>query len=208
MSAPRFRQHTDGQLVLHDRSPELILLLGGQSPPWWIIRGPVYDGYQRLTDAEVHGEGWSEAVLVRADPDQHVYLSTGCLHDHHGYCAATDGQAGAKHPAECKFCRAPCVCPCHQPPSGDSTMKPPGTQTVTLDVRLNLDPVQLAALTEMGLVPREVNTPEVRRAIAAALGHHLPEEADSSRALGAVYVVLDRASAGLPLDQPLTRETS
>ena len=44
---------------------------------------------------------------------EHRYLSTGCLHDQHDYCAAMTGQQGAKRPATCKFCDAHCVCPCH-----------------------------------------------------------------------------------------------
>lgn len=48
-----------------------------------------------------------------ADPDTHVYLSTGCLHGEHAYCQGHTGQAGAKKPARCKFCDAPCVCDCH-----------------------------------------------------------------------------------------------
>lgn len=43
----------------------------------------------------------------------HHYLSTGCLHGDHGYCQGGAGKIGAKRPAECKFCGAPCVCPCH-----------------------------------------------------------------------------------------------
>lgn len=46
----------------------------------------------------------------------HHYLSTGCLHGHHGYCQAKAGKAGTKKPAECKFCRAPCRCRCHTAP--------------------------------------------------------------------------------------------
>lgn len=44
----------------------------------------------------------------------HQYLSTGCLHGEHDYCKAMEGRAGAKRPAQCKFCAAPCVCPCHK----------------------------------------------------------------------------------------------
>ncbi len=43
----------------------------------------------------------------------HIYLSTGCLHDHHDHCRAAVGVAGAKRPATCKFCDARCICPCH-----------------------------------------------------------------------------------------------
>lgn len=45
--------------------------------------------------------------------DQHVYLSTGCYHGDHAYCSAPTGAVGAKQPAQCKHCSAPCVCPCH-----------------------------------------------------------------------------------------------
>jgi hypothetical protein len=44
----------------------------------------------------------------------HTYLSTGCLHDDHGYCQSAAGKAGAKRPAECKTCGAPCICRCHK----------------------------------------------------------------------------------------------
>lgn len=46
--------------------------------------------------------------------EQHDYLSTGCLHGEHEYCQNSTGAAGAKTPAECKFCKAPCRCACHQ----------------------------------------------------------------------------------------------
>lgn len=48
------------------------------------------------------------------NPDAHVYLSTGCLHDEHDYCKARNGAAGPKKPGQCKFCGAPCVCECHR----------------------------------------------------------------------------------------------
>lgn len=44
----------------------------------------------------------------------HRYLSTGCLHGDHDYCAARSGRAGAKHPQRCKFCSARCRCRCHR----------------------------------------------------------------------------------------------
>lgn len=50
----------------------------------------------------------------KADPDNHVYLSTGCLHGNHTYCQNPTGQSGSKRPSECKFCAAPCTCECHQ----------------------------------------------------------------------------------------------
>jgi hypothetical protein len=57
-------------------------------------------------------------MLAAADPggDEHRYLSTGCHHGDHAYCQAMTGLQGAKRPAECKHCGAPCVCACHQPP--------------------------------------------------------------------------------------------
>jgi hypothetical protein len=45
---------------------------------------------------------------------RHYYLSTGCLHGNHGYCAGLNGAAGSKRPAVCKFCEAPCRCRCHR----------------------------------------------------------------------------------------------
>lgn len=48
------------------------------------------------------------------DQGGHTYLSTGCLHGEHGYCQSMTGLAGAKRPARCKFCEAPCICPCHR----------------------------------------------------------------------------------------------
>lgn len=46
-------------------------------------------------------------------PPGHHYLSTGCLHDHHAYCQGAEGAVGAKSPAQCKWCAAPCRCACH-----------------------------------------------------------------------------------------------
>lgn len=50
--------------------------------------------------------------------DEHVYLSTGCLHGRHDYCQNKHGQAGPKRPGECKFCGAKCTCPCHREATG------------------------------------------------------------------------------------------
>lgn len=44
----------------------------------------------------------------------HWYLSTGCLHQDHAYCAGMTGLAGVKRPARCKFCDVPCRCRCHR----------------------------------------------------------------------------------------------
>lgn len=57
----------------------------------------------------------SAALTPPADqPDAHVYLSTACHHGEHAYCQSSTGLAGAKKAASCKFCGAPCRCPCHQ----------------------------------------------------------------------------------------------
>lgn len=63
-------------------------------------------------------EAAADAVLATLEPSKeqpgaHVYLSTGCLHGEHTYCQSTTGSNGAKSPATCKFCTAPCVCDCH-----------------------------------------------------------------------------------------------
>ncbi len=59
---------------------------------------------------------------LTAEPP-HDYLSTGCLHGDmvlpdgrtgHEYCRGGTGRAGAKTPAQCKFCCAPCRCECHR----------------------------------------------------------------------------------------------
>ncbi len=65
-------------------------------------------------------EGWDPFVFGYARDicgvdkgSSHVYLSTGCLHGNHSYCQGGDGFCGPKTPAICKFCAAPCICPCH-----------------------------------------------------------------------------------------------
>lgn len=50
---------------------------------------------------------------ILAEDGNHRYLSTSCLHNEHEYCQSNTGLAGAKTPAQCKFCEAPCICPCH-----------------------------------------------------------------------------------------------
>lgn len=44
----------------------------------------------------------------------HIYLSTGCFHSEHDYCKSMQGRTGPKAPSSCKFCGAPCTCPCHR----------------------------------------------------------------------------------------------
>ncbi len=46
--------------------------------------------------------------------EEHVYLSTACLHGEHDYCNSMVGAQGVKRPAQCKFCEATCICECHQ----------------------------------------------------------------------------------------------
>lgn len=63
--------------------------------------------------------GWDPAMVamigdvLQIDCDEHVYLSTSCLHDEHEYCQSETGLLGQKVPASCKFCKADCICPCH-----------------------------------------------------------------------------------------------
>lgn len=52
---------------------------------------------------------------MSGQPPIHIYLSTACLHGEHTYCQARAGLVGTKLPAQCKFCSALCVCPCHEP---------------------------------------------------------------------------------------------
>lgn len=47
---------------------------------------------------------------------------------------------------------------------------------------------------------REINTPEVRQAISAVVSDELGSEARTAYLTGQIFVILDRASAGLPLD--------
>lgn len=73
----RFRAHTDGRVVVHDEVPrdalhrlcpddlaEVLWRRYGQRP-WRLCWPSVADDLDgRLTEAEVHGAGWSEPVLV------------------------------------------------------------------------------------------------------------------------------------------------
>jgi hypothetical protein len=51
----------------------------------------------------------------------HSYLSTACLHMQHNDCLRNvNAKTGmAKKPGSCKYCEAPCHCPCHQLTLGD-----------------------------------------------------------------------------------------
>ncbi len=70
-------------------------------------------------------EGWNPSTFAhRGDVFQidkdceccapHVYLSTSCFHNDHNYCKGQIGLVGNKTPAVCKFCKTPCICPCHR----------------------------------------------------------------------------------------------
>jgi hypothetical protein len=55
--------------------------------------------------------------IVRAfRHNPHRYLSTGCLHGHHGDCQtqAVRYDGTPKIAASCKWCHAPCICRCHR----------------------------------------------------------------------------------------------
>lgn len=62
-------------------------------------------------------------AALSACGDEHVYLSTSCLHavepgreDLHDECKTNERRYDGSHkyPAECKHCAAPCICPCHK----------------------------------------------------------------------------------------------
>jgi len=56
-----------------------------------------------------------QAAAATVSAARHRYLSTACHHGQHTYCQATTREDGsAKRPASCKFCAAPCTCPCHR----------------------------------------------------------------------------------------------
>ena len=78
--------------------------------------------------------GWDPSVaghfgdVLHADSCNHVYLSTGCVHENdpypngqtgHEYCESETGVCGQKTPGVCKGCGAPCICPNHQKKEGD-----------------------------------------------------------------------------------------
>jgi hypothetical protein len=89
---------------------------------WTGDRTPITrDEAAALLHDAIDPAGWAETnqrpVTLAAVPDTpavtHDYLSTGCLHGEHAYCQGKTGQAGAKKPAQCKFCEAKCLCDCH-----------------------------------------------------------------------------------------------
>lgn len=86
-----------------------------------VLTGSVH-GTLDVIEAMAHAAG---LVITAVPPVQHEYLSTSCLHGHHDYCqsgrgAADGGETWAKRPSQCKFCGAPCRCPCHATTTGAS----------------------------------------------------------------------------------------
>lgn len=54
------------------------------------------------------------ATAVDASNQQHVYLSTACLHGIHAHCQCDTSIHGTpKEPGKCKWCDARCRCSCH-----------------------------------------------------------------------------------------------
>lgn len=47
--------------------------------------------------------------------EEHIYLSTACLHGAHDYCGSRYNAytLEPKKPATCKYCDSRCVCVCH-----------------------------------------------------------------------------------------------
>lgn len=42
------------------------------------------------------------------------FVSMACTHGAHGYCQSSEREDGSPKPAaQCEFCGADCVCPCH-----------------------------------------------------------------------------------------------
>jgi hypothetical protein len=124
---PRITPNPDGGALLH--LPEITYL---DTQVWAVDIGLTADGLRDLR-AVLVGElqAATEATEAPTSPEPHVYLSTGCLHGEHDYCAAMTGMQGAKRPATCKFCQAPCQCGCHQeqpapPPAASVLDMPPG----------------------------------------------------------------------------------
>jgi hypothetical protein len=107
--------------------------------PWDIVDATI----DFIAD-HVHGadrQGWDAFVVGHAGDHLGIdgepegcrhglrgYWSTGCgcqgdkvmtdgsSRTGHQYCQGETGAVGAKVPASCKFCGAPCQCPCHQAP--------------------------------------------------------------------------------------------
>ena len=105
---------------------ELEAEANGHDGTWLAL---AYRQAAELARSRAHPSATSPATVSRAPGDNpggtglqnpaqpHEYLSTSCLHGEHGYCQSQTGTNGdtewVKAPAVCKFCSAPCVCPCH-----------------------------------------------------------------------------------------------
>lgn len=78
----------------------------------------VQRGMERAAASSRSASQRRRMALAEHGEDGHAYLSTGCFHGEHGYCASDTGsnerqETWHKKPARCKFCTAVCVCPCH-----------------------------------------------------------------------------------------------
>lgn len=78
-----------------------------------LLRSAALDRVEALCDADDYRLSDRAKAYVRA-AISHEYLSTGCYHGRHDYCAAMTGYQGEKRPGRCKFCDARCICPCHE----------------------------------------------------------------------------------------------
>ncbi|NUR04229.1 MAG: hypothetical protein HOY79_49335 [Streptomyces sp.] len=81
------------------------------------IAGWAIQGWSDISPQKIFNALDEPASAAATQATGHRYLSTGCLHDQHDYCQSHTGLSGAKTPAQCKFCKAPCLCPCHQEPA-------------------------------------------------------------------------------------------
>lgn len=106
--------HTGNHVVAYRRN--------GPTITFGVTPGPVFE--LSADDADFVGRSLvAAAEAVRrhergGQPSPHEYLATGCLHGDHSYCAGTRREdGGEKVPQTCKFCGAPCRCPCGHNPS-------------------------------------------------------------------------------------------
>jgi hypothetical protein len=83
--------------------------LGAPLARWWDMR--LAELHTAILNPATEQPAWTPPPP--GSTREHVYLSTGCWHGDHDYCQSMTGLNGAKRPAECKKCRAKCICPCH-----------------------------------------------------------------------------------------------
>lgn len=103
-------EHPDDELdheAIHFENPDGTL--DTVFPGEWVVADGQRAGHRAYQDRrfQVTFESAEEAA------DEHVYLSTGCLHGQHEYCKSMTGTQGAKRGGACKFCDAKCTCSCH-----------------------------------------------------------------------------------------------